>query len=187
MIDQTRLPFRFKTVLLGSVEQAGDPYDDRARRPLIGATAAYGVALAMRVDASDAALVDAVALLGAARRTTAVNLHWALERMRAALAGLAPGQRAQTFYAEAAALCDGCRLCRAIGEHGLPLIRNIAARKPAGAPVNILTHCNAGWLATVDWGTALAPIYLAHNAGIAVHVWVDGNKAAQSGCFAHRL
>lgn len=183
VIDQTRLPFRFETVALGSAEQAADAIRGMVVRgaPLIGATAAYGVALAMRADASDAALEAALALLGATR-PTAVNLHWALARMRRALASLPPEARVEAAYAEAAAICDeDVALCRSIGEHGLPLIAEIAARKSAGAPVNILTHCNAGWLATVDWGTALAPIYLAHDAGIPVHVWVDETRPRNQG------
>lgn len=183
VIDQTRLPFRFETVALGSAEQAADAIRSMVVRgaPLIGATAAYGVALAMRADASDAALEAALALLGATR-PTAVNLHWALVRMRGALAPLLQDARADAAYAEAAAICDeDVALCRSIGEHGLPLIAEIATRKPAGAPVNILTHCNAGWLATVDWGTALAPIYLAHDAGIPVHVWVDETRPRNQG------
>jgi len=183
VIDQTRLPFRFETVALGSAEQAADAVRSMVVRgaPLIGATAAYGVALAMRADASDAALEAAFALLGATR-PTAVNLHWALARMRRVLAPLSSEARAEAAYAEAAAICDeDVALCRAIGEHGLPLIAEIASRKPAGATVNILTHCNAGWLATVDWGTALAPIYLAHDAGIPVHVWVDETRPRNQG------
>jgi methylthioribose-1-phosphate isomerase len=183
VIDQTRLPFRFETVALGSAEQAADAIRNMVVRgaPLIGATAAYGVALAMRADASDAALEAGLALLGATR-PTAVNLHWALERMRRVLSPFPPEMRAEKAYAEAAAICDeDVALCRAIGEHGLPLIAEIASRKPAGAPVSILTHCNAGWLATVDWGTALAPIYLAHDAGIPVHVWVDETRPRNQG------
>lgn len=183
VIDQTRLPFRFETVALGSAEQAADAIRNMVVRgaPLIGATAAYGVALAMRADASDAALEAAIALIGATR-PTAVNLRWALERMRRALVPLTPAERTEAAYAEAAAICDeDVALCRAIGEHGLPLIREIAARKLAGQPVNILTHCNAGWIATVDWGTALAPIYLAHDAGISVHVWVDETRPRNQG------
>ncbi len=183
VIDQTRLPFRFETVALGTAEQAADAIRSMVVRgaPLIGATAAYGVALAMRTDASDAALEAALALLGATR-PTAVNLHWALARMRGALASLSMEARAEAAYAEAAAICDeDVALCRSIGEHGLPLIAEIAARKPVGAPVNILTHCNAGWIATVDWGTALAPIYLAHDAGIPVHVWVDETRPRNQG------
>ena len=183
VIDQTRLPFRFETVALGSAEQAADAIRSMVVRgaPLIGATAAYGVALAMRAEVSDAALEAALALLGAAR-PTAVNLRWALERMRRVLAALPAERRVEAAYAEAAAICDeDVALCRAIGEHGLPLIRGIAGRKPAGQPVNILTHCNAGWIATVDWGTALAPIYLAHDAGILVHVWVDETRPRNQG------
>ncbi|WP_353183597.1 S-methyl-5-thioribose-1-phosphate isomerase [Bosea sp. (in: a-proteobacteria)] len=183
VIDQTRLPFRFETVTLGSAEQAADAIRNMVVRgaPLIGATAAYGVALAMRADAADSALEAALALL-AATRPTAVNLRWALEWMRRALAPLPPPGRVAAAYAEAAAICEeDVALCRAIGEHGLPLIREIAARKPAGQPVNILTHCNAGWIATVDWGTALAPIYLAHDAGLAVHVWVDETRPRNQG------
>ncbi len=183
VIDQTRLPFRFETVTLGSVEQAADAIATMIVRgaPLIGATAAYGVALAMRSDPSDAALDAVLALLGATR-PTAVNLHWALNRMRVRLVGLKPRVRAQAAYTEAALLCDeDVALCRAIGDHGLPLIREIASRKPAGEPINILTHCNAGWLATVDWGTALAPIYRAHDAGLPVHVWVDETRPRNQG------
>ncbi|MGO4173313.1 S-methyl-5-thioribose-1-phosphate isomerase [Bosea sp. TAF32] len=183
VIDQTRLPFRFETVSLGSAEQAADAIRSMVVRgaPLIGATAAYGVALAMRADASDAALKAALTLLGETR-PTAVNLRWALERMGRILAGLPSEKRAEAAYAEAAAICDeDVALCRAIGEHGLPLIREIAGRKPAGQPVNILTHCNAGWIATVDWGTALAPIYRAHDAGIPVHVWVDETRPRNQG------
>ena len=183
VIDQTKLPFRFETVTLGSVEQAADAIRTMIVRgaPLIGATAAYGVALAMRVDASDAALAAAILLLGGTR-PTAVNLHWALERMRRRLDAAAPEARIEVAYAEAAAICDeDVALCRAIGEHGLRLIQEAASRKPDGQPVTILTHCNAGWLATVDWGTALAPIYLAHDAGIPVHVFVDETRPRNQG------
>lgn len=183
VIDQTRLPFRFETVTLGSAERAAEAIKAMVVRgaPLIGATAAYGVALAMREDAGDAALEAALAMLGATR-PTAVNLRWALARMRRVLAPLEPSARAEAAYREAAAICDeDVALCRAIGEHGLPLIRAIAATKPAGEPVRILTHCNAGWIATVDWGTALAPIYLAHDAGIPLHVWVDETRPRNQG------
>lgn len=183
VIDQTRLPFAFETVRLATADEAADAIRHMTVRgaPLIGATAAYGVALAMRADAGDASLERALALLGATR-PTAVNLHWALARMRRRLAGLAEGERAAAAYVEAGAICDeDVALCRAIGEHGLGIIREIAGRKPAGEPVNILTHCNAGWLATVDWGTALAPIYLADDAGIPVHVWVDETRPRNQG------
>lgn len=183
VIDQTRLPFSFETVRLTEVEEAAAAIRDMIVRgaPLIGATAAYGVALALRRDSSDAALEQALALLGATR-PTAVNLHWALARMRTRLIALPETERVAAAYAEAAAICDeDVALCRAIGEHGLELIRTIAAGKPAGERINILTHCNAGWLATVDWGTALAPIYLAHDAGIPVHVWVDETRPRNQG------
>lgn len=183
VIDQTKLPFRFETVALGSAEQAAEAIRSMVVRgaPLIGATAAYGVALAMRVEASDAALTAALALLGATR-PTAVNLHWALNRMRGRLAPLAPEVRMAAAYDEAAAICDeDVALCRAIGEHGLGIIREIAGTKAPGERINLLTHCNAGWLATVDWGTALAPIYLAHDAGIPVHVWVDETRPRNQG------
>jgi methylthioribose-1-phosphate isomerase len=183
VIDQTKLPFRFETVTMGTVEQAAEAIATMIVRgaPLIGATAAYGVALAMRADASDNALAGAIAQLGATR-PTAVNLHWALERMRQRLADLAPDARAEAAYAEAALICDeDVALCRSIGEHGLGIIRELAAQKPAGEPVRILTHCNAGWLATVDWGTALAPIYLAHDAGLPVHVLVDETRPRNQG------
>ncbi|OYW96748.1 MAG: S-methyl-5-thioribose-1-phosphate isomerase, partial [Bosea sp. 32-68-6] len=124
VIDQTRLPFRFETVTLSSSEAAAEAIRSMVVRgaPLIGATAAYGVALAMRADASDAALEAALTLLGATR-PTAVNLHWALARMRRVLTPLDPGRRVEMAYSEAALICDeDVALCRAIGEHGLGLI-----------------------------------------------------------------
>jgi methylthioribose-1-phosphate isomerase len=132
----------------------------------------------MRVDASDAGLASAMTELGATR-PTAINLHWALGRMARVLKPLPTSARYQAARAEASAICDeDVALCSAIGDVGLPLIA--AASRP-GRPVNILTHCNAGWLATVDWGTALAPIYKAHDAGIAVHVWVDETRPRNQG------
>jgi methylthioribose-1-phosphate isomerase len=146
--------------------------------PLIGAVAAYGLALAMRRD--PAALEPVAAMLGETR-PTAINLRWALEKMLAVLRPLPAAARAAAAYAEAAAICDDdAATCEAIGRHGLPLLQDIAARKP-GKRVNILTHCNAGWIATVDWGTALAPIYMAHDAGIPVHVWVDETRPRNQG------
>ncbi|MBM3518173.1 MAG: S-methyl-5-thioribose-1-phosphate isomerase, partial [Alphaproteobacteria bacterium] len=148
--------------------------------PLIGATAAYGLCLALRVDASEAAFERAAALLEATR-PTAVNLRWAVERMRRAVLGRPLRERVAAAYSEAAAICEeDVTTCRAIGGHGLTLIED-AARRRGGDPVNILTHCNAGWLATVDWGTALAPIYLAHDRGIPVHVWVDETRPRNQG------
>jgi methylthioribose-1-phosphate isomerase len=149
--------------------------------PLIGATAAYGVALAMRGDGSDAALDRACATL-IATRPTAINLKWALDQMKAALLPLAASARAQAAYARAGEIAEqDIALNRSIGQHGLALIERVAAAKPQGERVNVLTHCNAGWLATVDWGTATAPIYLAHDKSRAIHVWVDETRPRNQG------
>ncbi|MDH7799472.1 MULTISPECIES: S-methyl-5-thioribose-1-phosphate isomerase [unclassified Beijerinckia] len=182
VIDQTKLPFALETLTLKTSADAARAIKDMIVRgaPLIGATAAWGVALAMRDDPSDAALAYALASLGATR-PTAVNLHWALRRMQSVLLPLPPEQRAASARIEAINLCDeDATTCRAIGEQGLPLLRQAAARKD-GATLNILTHCNAGWLACVDYGTALAPIYLAHDSGIDVHVWVDETRPRNQG------
>jgi len=181
--DQTRLPHELPVIALEELADAARAIREMKVRgaPLIGAIAAYGVALAMRADPSDAALDEACATL-AATRPTAVNLRWALERMRAVLAPLAPGEREARAYAEAGAICEeDVAVNRAIGERGLPLIEAAARRKRPGEPVHILTHCNAGWLATIDWGTATAPIYLAHRKGIPVHVWVDETRPRNQG------
>jgi methylthioribose-1-phosphate isomerase len=147
--------------------------------PLIGATAAYGMALALRSDASDAHRDEAAQLLRSTR-PTAHNLGWALTRMRDALAGVAPQERAHLAFREAALICEAdVEQCRAIGVHGLEIIRGFA--NETGRAVNVLTHCNAGWLACVDWGTALAPIYMAHDAGIQIHVWVDETRPRNQG------
>jgi methylthioribose-1-phosphate isomerase len=183
IIDQTRLPHAFVTLRLTTMEAAAHAIRSMQVRgaPLIGATAAYGLCLAMRVDASDGALERACAVL-AATRPTAVNLRWALEEMRRALQPLPPGQRVAVAYQRAAALCDeDVAINHGIGTHGLPLIQAAWERKGKQGRVNVLTHCNAGWLATVDWGTALAPIYLAHEAGIPVHVWVDETRPRNQG------
>jgi len=182
IIDQTRLPHEFQVVRLVDLEQAAHAIRAMLVRgaPLIGATAAYGLCLALRQDAGDAALERAAACL-LATRPTAINLRWAIDDMRARLLPLSPLQRTQAAYRRAAEICDAdVAVNRAIGEQGLGLIRQAAARCDR-RPVNILTHCNAGWLATVDWGTALAPIYLAHDAGIAVHVWVDETRPRNQG------
>ena len=183
IIDQTRLPHAFVTDRLTTVEQAADAiFTMRVRgAPLIGATAAYGVCLALRADASDAALDRAHALL-LKTRPTAINLRWALDRMRDAVRRAAAPDRLRVAYATAAAICDDdVATCRAIGEHGLPLIRAAWEKAGKARPVNVLTHCNAGWVATVDWGTALAPIYLAHDSGIPVQVWVDETRPRNQG------
>ncbi|MEX2166593.1 MAG: S-methyl-5-thioribose-1-phosphate isomerase [Methyloceanibacter sp.] len=182
IIDQTRLPFDFTTVTLRTLEDAARAISTMQVRgaPLIGATAAYGVALALRDDASAEALDRACNIL-AATRPTAVNLRWALEEMQKAIRNQPRDRRVAAAYARAAAICDeDVETCRKIGEHGLGLIQAHAEKK-GGEPVNILTHCNAGWLATVDWGTALAPIYRAHDQGIKVHVWVDETRPRNQG------
>ncbi len=181
VIDQTRLPFRLEVRHLATRDEAAEAIRTMVVRgaPLIGATAAYGVALALRADPSDAALDEAVRVLGATR-PTAVNLAWALARVAGALRPLPPEARADAAFAEAAAICDeDVACCEAIGGHGAGLIAEIHAR--TGRPVDVLTHCNAGWLATVDWGTALAPVYKAHDAGIPVHVWVDETRPRGQG------
>jgi methylthioribose-1-phosphate isomerase len=182
ILDQTRLPHKVETVVLKTEDDAAFAIQAMRVRgaPLIGATAAYGVALAMRKNASDAALDAAIANL-AAQRPTAVNLRWALEDMRKTLIPLAPEARHAAAYARAADIADDdVETCRRIGVNGLPLIEAIARRKK-GAPVNILTHCNAGWLACVDWGTATSPIYHAHAAGIPLHVFVDETRPRNQG------
>ncbi len=183
IIDQTKLPHEFVVERLTSVDQAARAIAEMQVRgaPLIGATAAYGMALAARADPSEGALARAAEML-AATRPTAYNLAWALDQMRGALDGLAEGARAGAAYRRAGEICEAdVEICAAIGRHGLELIRDVAAGKAAGEPVNLLTHCNAGWLATVDWGTATAPIYMAHDAGIAVHVWVDETRPRNQG------
>lgn len=182
VIDQTQLPFAFATRPLTSLDDAAHAIKSMVVRgaPLIGATAAYGLCMALRQDASDAALSQAYDLL-LATRPTAINLKWALDQMVEAVRPVAVGQRVGVAYARAARLCDDdVATNEAIGRHGLALIRDIAQRKP-GRTVNILTHCNAGWLACVDWGTALAPIYMAHDAGIPVHVFVDETRPRNQG------
>jgi methylthioribose-1-phosphate isomerase len=183
IIDQTQFPHAFAIARLTSLDDAAHAIRHMLVRgaPLIGATAAYGLALAMRADARDARLDAARATL-LATRPTAVNLRWALDRMAAVLTPLATSDRSAAAYAEAARIADeDVATNQAIGRHGLALIRAAAARKPPGAPVQILTHCNAGWLATVDWGTATAPIYMAHDAGIPLHVWVDETRPRNQG------
>jgi methylthioribose-1-phosphate isomerase len=181
IIDQTRLPHEFIVCEIETVAQAAAAIKDMKVRgaPLIGITAAYGLALALRDDPSDAGL-DAASRMLLATRPTAVNLSWALQTMQEHLRPLNPSMRHDAALARAAELAEAdVTLCAAIGDHGLALIRNIAAKKQG--PVNILTHCNAGWLATVDWGTATAPIYKAHENGIALHVFVDETRPRNQG------
>ncbi|MDY7109533.1 MAG: S-methyl-5-thioribose-1-phosphate isomerase [Planctomycetota bacterium] len=183
VIDQTKLPHAFTIARLTTNDEAAIAIRTMIVRgaPLIGATAACGLCLALRQDPSDAALAAATERL-ASTRPTAVNLRWALERVDEAVRRLAEDQRAAAAYEIAAAICnEDVAMNRAIGGHGLPLIRALYDDHGRDEPVNILTHCNAGWLATVDWGTALAPIYLAHDEGIPVHVWVDETRPRNQG------
>ncbi|EWY37399.1 methylthioribose-1-phosphate isomerase [Skermanella stibiiresistens SB22] len=182
IIDQTLLPHDFAIARLRTVEEAAHAIRAMLVRgaPLIGAAAAYGMALAVRQEQDDQALSRAHDLL-LATRPTAINLRWALERMRRRLIELPPSERAAAAYAEAAALCDeDVAINEAIGEHGAGLIRRAATNR-GGGTVNILTHCNAGWLATVDWGTALSPIYKAFEEGVDLHVWVDETRPRNQG------
>ena len=183
VIDQRQLPHSFEVLNLQTLDDACHAIRDMVVRgaPLIGATAAYGFYLAMREDVSTAGMDKASQLLSETR-PTAVNLRWALDRLRLSLAELEPGERAQRAFVEAGQIAElDIATNQAIGRHGLEIISKIAAAKPPGEAVNILTHCNAGWLATVDWGTATAPIYMAHNAGIPLHVWVDETRPRNQG------
>ena len=184
VIDQRQLPHVLSLRTLQSCADVFTAIRDMWVRgaPLIGATAAFGMALQARTDSSDAALRDAMTLLQSSR-PTAVNLAWALQRMDAVLRGLPPASRAQAAWAEALAIADDdIAVNAAIGRHGLALLQ-AAARRPGRkpGPLNVLTHCNAGWLATVGWGTATAPIYRAHAAGMPLHVWVDETRPRNQG------
>ena len=181
VIDQRRLPHRFETARLTSSQAVAAAIADMAVRgaPLIGASAAYGMALAAAEDPTDGGLERAGRMLEAAR-PTAVNLRWAVERMRRHLGGIAEAGRQDAAYAEAALIADeDVAVCESIGEHGRRLIE--AASRPGKDRIDILTHCNAGWLCAVDWGTALAPIYKARRAGVPVHVWVDETRPRNQG------
>jgi methylthioribose-1-phosphate isomerase len=212
IIDQTKLPHTFEKIELKTLEGAATAIKTMQVRgaPLIGATAAYGIALALAADSSDASLAHAIDILGATR-PTAVNLRWALHRLRDQLLPLDPNSRASTAWTLAAQLCEeDITINRAIAQHGLPLIKPLhhtdrsrdtddspakavgacshgrisPSRPPSprdGKPINILTHCNAGWLCAVDVGTATAPIYAAHDAGIPIHVWVDETRPRNQG------
>jgi len=181
IIDQTRLPHELVVVILKTLEDAAIAIQSMKVRgaPLIGAAAAYGVALAMAEDATDQGLESAVRRLGTTR-PTAVNLHWALENMRRILLATAQDERCRVSWEAAEAVAeDDVRLNKAIGRHGLELIK--ARARADHKAVQILTHCNAGWLATVDAGTATAPVYAAHDAGVPVHVWVDETRPRNQG------
>ena len=180
IIDQTKLPWAVDIVRLTTMEEMAHAIKAMLVRgaPLIGASAAYGIALAMRADASDANLAQALAVLGETR-PTAINLRWALARMQDVLQKLTPGARQATAYAEALAICnEDVATNAAIGRNGLPLL---SRHGKDGRRINVLTHCNAGWIATVDWGTALAPIYMAHDSGLNVHVWVEETRPRNQG------
>jgi len=184
IIDQTLLPHEFGVRTLRSLEEAAEAIRVMRVRgaPLIGATAAYGIALATRSDCGDEALLHSCEVL-LETRPTAVNLRWAVSKMQALLQRLPPAQREAAAYHEAGRICeeDVC-INSAIGDHGLQLLQSLwNSRSGADRTLHILTHCNAGWLATVDWGTALAPIYKAHDAGIPVHVWVDETRPRNQG------
>ena len=183
IIDQTRLPHELGIVSLKTLQDAARAIKTMQVRgaPLIGATAAYGVCLALRADASDEALDDAIALL-AEQRPTAINLRWALDEMGRAVRNLPRQRRVAAAYARAAEICEAdVATNRRIGEHGLKAILDAAERKKPGERVNVLTHCNAGWLACVDVGTATAPIYAAHDRGVPLHVWVDETRPRNQG------
>ena len=183
IIDQTRLPHEFVTVRLTGLQEAADAIRNMQVRgaPLIGATAAYGVCLALRQKASDEALEEAGRIL-LATRPTAINLRWAIGEMKSLLEPLPESEWVEQAYRKAGEICDeDVQNNRAIGNHGLALLQDMYQQRSADDPLNILTHCNAGWLATVDWGTALAPIYLAHDRGMPLHVWVDETRPRNQG------
>lgn len=182
IIDQRWLPHAFRLATLSTLDEFATAIRDMWVRgaPLIGATAAWGVAEEMARDPSDAAFDRAYDILHETR-PTAINLRWALDRCRAALMPLDAAKRAAAARALAVEICDeDVEINRMIGVHGLELIREIAAKK-GGEPVRVLTHCNAGWLATVDWGTATSPVYHAADAGLPVHVWVDETRPRNQG------
>ncbi len=186
VIDQTLLPHQFTTRSLASWPEAAEAIATMVVRgaPLIGVTGAYGLMLALQADPGDGSLEAAFTGLNATR-PTAINLRWALERVRRVVEPLPPAERAVAARREAAAIAEeDVAMCQAIGDHGLGLFRQLAAARPAerqGEPLRVLTHCNAGWLATVDWGTALAPIYKAHRAGLPLEVWVDETRPRNQG------
>jgi methylthioribose-1-phosphate isomerase len=183
VIDQRLLPHEFQTLELRTMPECAMAIRNMTVRgaPLIGATAAYGMCFGLRDDPSNAGLADAYAALHQTR-PTAINLKWALDQMQAAVAQLPPTKRLEAAYKRAAELCDeDVAVNEAIGRHGLAIFREILAQKSAGSKLNVLTHCNAGWLACVDWGTALAPIFMAHNLDIPVYVWVDETRPRNQG------
>jgi methylthioribose-1-phosphate isomerase len=183
IIDQTCLPTEFRVVRLGTVGDVAHAIRNMQVRgaPLIGVAAAYGMCLALRVDPSDASLASARGLL-IDTRPTAINLRWALDRMTETLAGITPDERATAAYRLAAELADAdVAACEQIGAHGEHVLRSLWEASGASAPLQLLTHCNAGWLCAIDWGTALAPIYRAHDSGMPLHVWVDETRPRNQG------
>ncbi|WP_018689264.1 S-methyl-5-thioribose-1-phosphate isomerase [Ahrensia kielensis] len=183
IIDQRWLPHDFRTQTVGTMEEFADAIVEMRVRgaPLIGATAAYAMALAMKIDPSNAYLEKAWKYFNETR-PTAVNLRWALNRCKDALLPLPEDQRADAALKLAHEIADeDVEINAQIGKHGLAIIQGIAINKKPGETINILTHCNAGWLATVDWGTATSPMYHAHNAGIPIHVWVDETRPRNQG------
>ncbi len=183
IIDQRWLPHEFREVSLKTLDEFAVAIRDMWVRgaPLIGATAAFAISEQMKSDPSEASLNRAWEVLHATR-PTAINLRWALDDMRQRLGGLPEKDRAEAAHRRALEVSEEDVECnRQIGLHGLEIIREVAARKKPGEAVNILTHCNAGWLATVDWGTATSPIYHAAAAGIPVHIWVDETRPRNQG------
>ncbi|MCE0498382.1 MAG: S-methyl-5-thioribose-1-phosphate isomerase [Methylacidiphilales bacterium] len=183
VIDQRLLPHQFQTLALRTMEECAEAIRNMTVRgaPLIGATAAYGICLAIRDDSSEKSIHTALKTL-MFTRPTAVNLLWALNQMLAAVSALPSEKRLERAWQRAAEICDeDVETNEAIGRHGQAIFREILAKKPDGSRLNVLTHCNAGWLACVDWGTALAPIFMAHDAGLPVHVWVDETRPRNQG------
>lgn len=183
IVDQTLLPGRFVTARLGTLDAAAAAIRTMQVRgaPLIGVTAAYGMALGLRKDPSDAGLERAAQVLRATR-PTAINLGWAIAAMVDRVRPLAPGRRADAAWLLAREMAEAeVRACESIGRHGAALLRERLAASGARAPLNVLTHCNAGWLATVDWGTALAPVYRLHDEGAPIHVWVSETRPRNQG------
>jgi methylthioribose-1-phosphate isomerase len=183
VIDQRLLPHEFQTLTLRTVGDCAEAIRNMTVRgaPLIGATAAYGICFALRDDPSDANLAAAYQQLHRTR-PTAINLKWALDQMQSAVAQLPPAKRLAAAWTRAAALCDeDVAVNEALGVQGLLIFKEILAKKPPGSRLNVLTHCNAGWLACVDWGTALAPMFMAHDAGLPIHVWVDETRPRNQG------
>jgi methylthioribose-1-phosphate isomerase len=178
VLDQTRLPHEVRFVRLETLADAERAIREMWVRgaPLIGAAAAYGMALAAREDPSIEGLREAAGRL-ADTRPTAVNLEWALRQALDSLLALGESQREEAAFALAAQVAEAdVDICRRIGEHGEPLLRAISEAAGEQRPLQVLTHCNAGWLATVDWGTALSPVYRAHRSGLPLHVWVSETR-----------